>query len=246
MKLTLPLAGLAAAILLHAPAASAQPAESAGRGAQGAALCMVAGEHLAARPGAGAAVSEAVAAWRQILNVVEPDGAAAEAALARVRGSLAEMERTWAGLAATMAEAAWPGCAPRERQVGYLKRFTNGNRAWTALAAEPGTVLPQEVAERLGEAAACAAIAAAFAEPDSALRAHIEAATPRVSGAEALAAIREQARGELDAVPGPAAGKALLVDYLRATLELDGERAQGRVDAMSAFIQQNCLPEDES
>jgi hypothetical protein len=236
---------LAGALSLLAPAAFAQQAAGDGFKGQGAALCIAAGELLAAQPGADAGIQEGVLGWRQVLHIVEGTEDRREAALDSARASLASSDNAGPGRAANTARAFWSaGCATREMQLGYIDVHGSEVRVRTNLADEPGAELGTEAANRLNMSASCLVAAELFSQrrPSRAFQAALRSANPRHPDAGALRAIQAQARQEIDAAPGSAVGKGLLVDYLRYLFgsASTGLNPQPFVNLMSQRLRDRC------
>jgi hypothetical protein len=232
----------AAALCLAASAASAQQPRDGFEGT-GAALCIAAGERLAAQPGAAANIADTVAAWRQILHVVDGTEAEREGAVATARAALAEKDTPADG--ATLSGALWAeSCAQRGDQVRYVAMFGAPERIQMNLADAPGAELDAEEAERLRASATCLVGAELFSRERSsdALRAALRQARPAAPGPEVLRTVREQARREIDGAPGSAIGRELLVDFLRYLFEMGvgSERVQNMVNGLSAQLNGSC------
>lgn len=205
----------AAALLLLASKGSAQPSAENGFRGQGAANCVAAGELLGARPGADAAIRETVLAWRQVLHVMDGTEDVRRAALDSARASFARMGE--AGTGNIAADALWrTTCTSRDLQVRYITVHASAERAQLHLAEEPGTELAPDVVRRLNSSVTCLVVADLFASPPRRLRTALGAASPAAPDAAALRDIQARARRAIDASAGSAAGKALVVDYVRS------------------------------
>jgi hypothetical protein len=233
------------ALFLYAPAAFAQRAAGDGFKGHGAAVCVAAGELLAAQPGADAGIRDAVLAWRQVLHVMDATEDRRRAAVDSARASLASERQT--GPATIAAQAYWSAaCAERAVQVRYIAVHGSEDRARNNLAEEPGTELGNEATQRLKVSATCLVAAELFSRPNPSrtLRAAFQGVSPRHPDAAVLQAIRERSRREIDGSPGSAAGKALVVDYLRYLYDgaSSGRDPQGFVDRASQLLQDRCQP----
>lgn len=231
----------AGALFLLAPPVFAQQAGGDGFKGQGAAGCVAAGELLAGEPGANARMRDTVLVWRQILHVMEGTEEQRRAALERSRASFAQPSGGRPGLAKAAAEAIWSTmCAQRDMQVQYAAVLGSEDRLRLHLAEEPGTELGAEAVSRLNVSASCLVAAELFSQrrPSGRLRAALREATPRPPDAGVLREIQERSRREVDAAPGSAAGKALVVDYLRYLYS--GEKSQSFINSTSQVLQDRC------
>jgi hypothetical protein len=236
---------LAGAPFLYVPTAFAQPAAGDGFKGHGAAVCVAAGELLAAQPGADAGIRDGVSAWRQVLHVMDATEDRRRAALDSARASLAGTNERRTGLIA--AQAYWSTvCAERDMQVRYIAVHGSEDRARNNLAEEPGTALGDEARERLKVSAVCLVAAELFSRPNPSrtLRAAFQGVSPRHPDAGVLQAIRERSRREIDGSPGSAAGKALVVDYLRYLYDgaSSARDPQSFVNRTSQLLQDRCQP----
>jgi hypothetical protein len=224
MSAKLRCAAFAGALMLFAPAAFAQP-DSEGPTENAPALCIVAGEHLAR-----ADVPGTVLAWRQILHVMEATEDRRRAALDSARAKLAGAASNRAAL---LGQVNWPHCASRAYQVRYLAAYAPAERILYNLAEEPGTVLEPAVARRLNRNARCLAASEL---------ATIRDADPPPPDAAALQAIRERSTQQIDAVPGSAVGKELVVDVARYILNPTPESHETHRDVANraSLILQTC------
>ena len=230
----------AGALFLLAPPAFAQQAGGDGFKGQGAAGCIAAGELLAGQPGADARIRDTVLVWRQILHVMEGTENQRRAALERARASFAPPSGR-PEVAKIAAEAMWStACAQRDVQVRYAAVHGSADRLRLHLAEEPGTELGAEAVLRLNVSASCLVAAELFSQPrpSGQMRAALRDATPRPPDAGVLREIQERSRREVDAAPGSAAGKALVVDYLRYLYS--GEKSQSFIDRTSQVLQDRC------
>jgi hypothetical protein len=246
-RMELRFAILAGALFLHAPTAFAQPAAGDGFRGQGAAVCIAAGEILAAQPGADAGIRDGVSAWRQVLHVMDATEDRRKAALDSARASLARTDERGTGMATTAARVFWTtACAERDMLVRYIAVHGSEERARDNLAEEPGTEMAAEAMQRLKVSATCLVAAELFAQPGPSrtLRAALQGASPRLPDAGVLQAIRERSRQEIDGAPGSAAGKALVVDYLRYLYNgaSGGRDPQPFVNRTSQLLQDRCQP----
>jgi hypothetical protein len=237
----------AGALFLLAPPALAQQAAGDDFKGRGAAGCVAAGELLAGQPGADARIGDAVLAWRQILHVMEGTDEQRRTALERARASFTQPSDGQPGLPKAAAEALWATmCAQRDMQVQYAAVLGSADRLQLRLADEPGTELSAEAVGRLNVSASCLVAAELFSRPrpSGRLRAALREATPRSPDAGVLREIQERSRREVDAAPGSAAGKALMVDYLRYlyTGATSGSNAQSFVNRTSQVLQDRCQP----
>lgn len=233
---------LVGALMLAAPAASAQSAASF-KGTS-AALCIAAGERLG---DADTRVRDGVLAWRQILHVMAGTDAQRQTALDSARASLAPGGEGRAERSAMAARAFWDtACASRDMQVRTLAVHASEDRVRLNLADEPGAEVGAEAAGRLNVAASCLVAAELFGRPrpSRALRAAMGAATPRVPEADVLRAIQAHARQQVDAAPGSAAGKELVVDYLRYLYDTSsgGAAPRGFVNMANQVLRDRCGP----
>ena len=246
-KMKLRFAIPAGALFLYVPAAFAQQAAGDGFKGHGAALCVAAGELLAAQPGADAGIRDGVLAWRQVLHVMDATEDRRRAALDSARASLAGTNAGGTRPGTIAAQAYWStACADRAMQVRYIAVHGSEDRARDNLAEEPGTALGDEARERLKGSASCLVAAELFSRPNPSrtLRAAFQGASPRHPDAGVLQAIRERSRREIDGSPGSAAGKALVVDYLRYLYDgaSSGRDPQSFVDRASQLLQERCQP----
>lgn len=229
------------ALLLAAPAAYAQATGDDFKG-EGAALCIAAGELLAAQPGADSSLAGQVLAWRQVLHVVEGTEDQRQAAVASAREAMAGNGGT---RAANIAQAAWSAaCATREAQIRYIVVHGSEIRTRDNLADEPGAPLDAETVQRLKVNASCIVAADLFLQPrpSRTLRTAFRDADPPLPGPDGLRAIRERARREVDGAPGSAVGRELVVDYLRYLYEgiSEGREPQSFINRTSQLLRDHC------
>lgn len=241
----LPCVMLIGALLTAAPAASAQSTARDGFKGHGAALCIAAGELLAAQPGADAGIRDAVLAWRQILHVMAGTDDERQAAVDSARASLADGAAAGQGMMA--ARALWPSaCETRDMQVRYISVHGDEDRVRLRLAEEPGTALEPGTVQRLNVSASCLVGAEVLSRsrPSRPLRDAYRAAGPRIPDAVALQAIRDRSRHEIQAAPGSTVGKELAVDYLRHVYNVaaSGGAPQPFVNFVSQVLHERCRP----
>ncbi|HEX8360311.1 MAG TPA: hypothetical protein VF613_09395 [Longimicrobium sp.] len=217
------------ALLLLAPAAFAQP-DTEGPTENAPALCIAAGEQLARWPGPPADVPGTVRAWRQILHVMEETEDRRQVVLDSARAKLAGAASNRAAL---LGQVNWPNCARRDYQVRYLAAYAPAERILYNLPEEPGTPLEAAVARRLNRHARCLAASEL---------ATIRDADPPPPDAAALQAIRERSIQQIDAVPGSAVGKELVLDVARYILNPtpENKEAQRGVANRASLILQTC------
>lgn len=240
--------GMTLGALLLAPAVSAQRAAEDGYQGHGAALCTAAGELLEREGGADAQVREGLAAWRQILNVIDGTDERRRVAVDSARAGLEVLNERRPGSAAVMARSMWNTvCAVRDQQVRQLATRASDARIRAHVTTEPGgTPVTADVAARLHRSATCLAIVEMVTQrnPSRTLRAALGRATPRQPDAAGLRALRERSRQEVDAAPGSVAGKALLVDYFAYLFNTatSGDQAQLVVNAANQMLADGCPP----
>jgi hypothetical protein len=108
-----------------------------------------------------------------------------------------------------------------------------------------GTPLPAGVRARLHRSVTCLVIVDLFTQRTSSptLRAAL-AATPRPPGADALRTLAARSRREIDAAPGSAIRKALLVDHFRYVFDqaTRGRDVQPIVDRANQVLADGCPP----
>lgn len=237
---------LAALMMLFSPAATAQqPDRDAEYAGGGAALCIAAGELLAASPSAPLGVEEDVLRWRQVLYVVDGTPEQGEGAIASARSSWVELELQRPGLGVAGARGIWSSACFDEMQIRYIAVHGSERRARFNLAEDPNEPLDRAVVHRLNVAASCLVAAELFASerPNSRLRRALRGAAPTAPDRAALNAIQERARQEISASPGSAVGKTLVVEYLRYLYDTSaGEEApQQFVNRASETLQMRCV-----
>jgi hypothetical protein len=240
-----------AALLLCAASALGQAPADEGFKGQGAALCVAAGEVLAAQPRPEASIREGVLAWRQVLHVMDGTDAQRQAALEQARASLAATNDADARRAARLAQVTWSvACARREMQIKYIAVHGSKDRTLNNLAEEPGNPLGAEAASLLNVRALCMAGAEFFLQPkpSPALRAAFQNATPRIPSVAILRSMQGETRKKIDDNPGSIIGKALVVDYYRFLYASasNGAAPQSFVDQASVRLKEHCLPAGET
>jgi len=240
------------ALSLSAVSAFGQPVPAREFKGQGAALCVAAGEILSAQPRADASIRDGVLAWRQVLHVMEGTDEQRQEALEKSRASLTRTrDAATRRSALLMAQVTWSaGCAKREMQIRYIAVHGSADRTQNNLAEEPGSQLPPKAAVLLNFRALCFAGAEFFlqAKPSPALRAAFEQTAPPIPNVAVLSHLQGEARKAMDASPGSAVGKALVVDYYRFlyTTSSSGTSPQTFVNQTSARINERCLPDIET
>lgn len=236
---------LAGALVLTSPAAMAQRTGGDEFKGHGAAHCIAAGEFLSRERGADSRIHDDVLAWRQVLHVVEGTDAERRAAVDSARAGMARVEEFQATVALTAARTVWSGaCAEREMQVRYIAVHGSEDRARDNLADEPGGALGEGAAQRLNTSASCLVGAELFSQrrPSRQLQAAFRQASPPTPDADVLGAIEERSRREIDAAPGSAIGRELVVDYLRYLYRTaaGGRDPQRFVDRISENFASSC------
>jgi len=238
---------VAGALLLLPPAAFAQRAAGHGSRAMGAALCVAAGERLANPPGADARIRDGVLAWRQILHVMDATEDRRQAVLDSARASLAQVDSIGGGMRKTPTEVLWSvTCADRDKQLAYINVHASEERTRNHLAEEPGTELGAEAVRDLNASVGCLVAAELFSSrsPARPLGRALRDAVPRAPDGGVLQETQARSRREIDAAPGSAAGKALVVDYLRYLFKTasSGSDSQPFVNRASQHLQNECQP----
>lgn len=224
-------ASLLPSVALAQPATQRSSDQEARLPGIGAAMCVTAGEILAARPRADVRTPPTLRAWRHILHVIDTSPEARQAVLDSARASWESLRsrpdslrRRGVDPVIDGAEYYWyRGCDPRRVQLWYLSEYGGAERIETHLAEEPGTELGAEAAARLKRSTVCLVSAEVLLRPKRRLQDAIGAATPPVPLPDALSEIRNRSRRELESGSGSQEGKELLVEYTKLLFDVASE-----------------------
>ncbi len=240
-----PAVALAVCVALAAQPAIAQGGGDASFAGAGAAMCIAAGEMLAAN--GGPRTEDEVRRWRQVLHVMDGTPEQRAAAVENARESLARNDGLPPGLMLVAARSLWDAGCARDMQVRYIAVHGSEERALRYLAERLDQPISAELASAINVHASCLAAASLFQQrsPSRALRRALSQAAPAPPSVDQLAAITERASAEIAAADASDVGKQLVVEYVQYlyATAAGGDTPQGFINNASATLNSRCAPQ---